>query len=208
METNPHGQEFFDPDYVARYERLYGSDVYDYRFVNQLMADASLDDCVLDAGCGLGNCSLYLKLRGYRVESVDKSPAMLDRARQQPLSFLNMQQMDITHLGYRSESFDRLISLFAINHIPTTEIEKTLGEFHRVMRDDGKALIAVPVGPADVIKLDDLQLSKRVLLNFFTPDRLNPFLERVGFSIVDQVLVEIDDRMAMSKRLMYTYVEK
>lgn len=75
----------FGPAYAAVYDALYGgkdyageSDLIAHLFA--LHADGPVAS-VLDLGCGTGGHALPLAARGLRVTGVDRSPAMLARAR-------------------------------------------------------------------------------------------------------------------------------
>lgn len=101
---------------------------------------------VLEAGCGSGVVVAYLNGLGRRVVGIDRATrALLSAKRQAPP--LGLAAGDITRLPFRSESFDRVISLGAVEHIEEGAGE-TLLEHRRVLRPGGALLITVPrVGP-------------------------------------------------------------
>ncbi len=66
-------------DFLPRYFRPYRKLVADV--VSAVEVNTPKGGKVLDSGCGTGNFSLGLALRGYNVEGIDISRAMLQRAR-------------------------------------------------------------------------------------------------------------------------------
>lgn len=55
----------------------------------------------------------------------------------------NIQQGDIRNLPYKDNEFDCIIELSTIDHIPMSEVQDTLSEYHRVLKKDGKMLMVV-----------------------------------------------------------------
>jgi SAM-dependent methyltransferase len=71
---------------------------------------------IVDLGCGTGGHALLLAQRGYSVTAVDRSAAMLQKARSKANLAgiaVDFRQDDITRLDYR-ESFDAAIAMFAV----------------------------------------------------------------------------------------------
>lgn len=55
-------------------------------------------------------------------------------------------QADARALPYQSESFDGLVCLDVLEHIPRKDMEDTVSEMHRVLRVGGRAVLIVNVG--------------------------------------------------------------
>jgi 23S rRNA (guanine745-N1)-methyltransferase len=105
---------------------------------------ASPDDVVLDAGCGDG---FYLgslaRLTGFDAHGVDISvPAVDAAARRYPGCEWIVANAD-RFLPYADRSFSMVLSITA---------RMNAGEFRRVLRDDGRLLVALPA-PEDLIEL-------------------------------------------------------
>ena len=75
-------QEFHDPRLVAVYD-AWGADRADAAFYMGLAAELSATS-IVDIGCGTGEITCALALRGHRVTGVDPAPVMLEVARHRP----------------------------------------------------------------------------------------------------------------------------
>jgi 23S rRNA (guanine745-N1)-methyltransferase len=105
---------------------------------------ASSSDIVLDAGCGDG---FYLgtlaSQTGFDAHGVDISIAAIDSAaRRYPECEWIVANAD-RFVPYADRSFSLLLSITA---------RMNAGEFRRVLRDDGRLLVAIPA-PEDLIEL-------------------------------------------------------
>lgn len=108
------------------------------------LAAAAKDDVVLDAGCGDG---FYLgtlaRETGFDAHGVDIStPAIDAAARRFPQCEWIVANAD-RFIPYADRSFTLLLSITA---------RMNAGEFRRVLRDDGRLLVAIPA-PDDLIEL-------------------------------------------------------
>jgi SAM-dependent methyltransferase len=109
------------------------------------------DDVVLDIGCGVGRLTRVLARRAARVQGIDVSAEMLERARENLAGLDNVT----LHLGdgrslapIPDESVDGVVSLVVFQHIPSPAI--TLGyvrEIGRVLRTGGWAAFQVSNDP-------------------------------------------------------------
>lgn len=54
-----------------------------------------------------------------------------------------MVKMDIMHIDYAEESFDVILCSHVLEHVP--DDRKALREFHRVLKQDGWAILLVPI---------------------------------------------------------------
>ena len=108
------------------------------------MATASREEIVLDAGCGDG---FYLgtlaREIGFDAHGVDISSAAIDAAaRRYPECEWIVANAD-RFLPYADRSFSLILSITA---------RMNAGEFRRVLREDGRLLVAIPA-PEDFIEL-------------------------------------------------------
>jgi 23S rRNA (guanine745-N1)-methyltransferase len=109
-----------------------------------VMVAASPDDTALDAGCGDG---FYLgalaRQTGFAAHGIDISiPAVDAAARRYPECEWLVANAD-RFVPYADRSFSMVLSITA---------RMNAGEFRRVLRDDGRLLVAIPA-PEDLIEL-------------------------------------------------------
>ena len=135
--------------------------------IAEIMA-ASPGDIVLDAGCGEG---FYLgtlaRQTGFDAHGVDISiPAVDAAARRYPGCEWIVANAD-RFVPYADRSFSMVMSITA---------RMNTGEFRRVLRDDGRLLVALPA-PEDLIELRGAGRDRVAR----TVDTLAP-----GFTLVDQ----------------------
>jgi 23S rRNA (guanine745-N1)-methyltransferase len=104
------------------------------------MADVTSDDAVLDAGCGDG---YYLGSLNCDAHGIDISiPAIEAAARRYPEGEWIVGNAD-RFIPYADATFARVLSITA---------RMNGGEFRRVLRDDGRLLVAIPA-PDDLVEL-------------------------------------------------------
>ncbi|WP_297515254.1 methyltransferase domain-containing protein [Thermococcus sp.] len=138
----------------------------------------------LDLGCGTGNYTLELKMRGFDVIGLDASEGMLRIARSKGL---NCVKGDAYSLPFPDESFDLVLSvtMFEFIHEP----EKVLREIHRVLKPGGEVLIGTMNGRSLWFLFKRL---KSLLIEtayryarFYTPKELEELLRNAGFEKVE-----------------------
>ena len=93
----------------------------------------------LDAACGTGRYSRYLAERGHRVIGVDRSPAMLAKAREK-LPGSEFREGDLEALPLASASVDLAVCALALVHLP--EVGHAIAELARVVRPGGRVIIS------------------------------------------------------------------
>lgn len=109
----------------------------------QPLVDAALDGLApgdaLDAACGTGRLAARLVARGHRTVGVDRSEAMLDRARAK-LADIEFRPGQLTDLPVASGSMDLATCGLALTHL--TDPTPALAELARVVRRGGRVVIS------------------------------------------------------------------
>jgi ubiquinone/menaquinone biosynthesis C-methylase UbiE/N-acyl-L-homoserine lactone synthetase len=142
-------------DFLPRYFRPYRKLVADV--VSAVEANTHKGGRVLDSGCGTGNFSLGLGLRGYNVEGIDISQAMLQRAslkkRKAGLENVEFKQWDIERglTLYPDATFDCVVSVNALYALRNPEA--AISEYLRVLKPSGHFIMAEPQSPIKVIPI-------------------------------------------------------
>lgn len=119
------------------------------KFTSLLPQDAR----VLDAGCGTGiPVTQFLVERGYHVTGIDVAPGMIALARHQ-VPKAEFMEGDMTQLIFPDESFDGIVSTFAIIHVPREKHSRIYQNFYRVLKPGGILLFST--GPDEWEGTDD-----------------------------------------------------
>ena len=91
---------------------------------------------ILDVGCGSGYIASILQGRGFRVTGVDISSRMLELAKvNAPRS--TFIKMDMKRLEFPKESFDGIVCLYSIFHVPRRYHLGILKSFRRILKQRG-----------------------------------------------------------------------
>ena len=101
----------------------------------------------LDAACGTGRYALYLRELGFNVVAVDRSAAMLSKARSKVPS-ARFALADISALPVTSGSVDVAVCALALDHCPN--LTASVIELSRVLKPDGH-LVVSELHPANAI---------------------------------------------------------
>ena len=97
----------------------------------------------LDAGCGTGRYIRLLSAVGADVVGIDRSPAMLMRAR---FFGASVMQADMAALPVRAQTIDVLVSGLAVMDVPN--LEPVMAEWARALRPGGIVVYSAlhPIG--------------------------------------------------------------
>ena len=133
---------------------------------------------VVEAGCGTGHLSSVLAERyGWNMFPLDLGSEGLKYAREFGLGQLT--QGDITSLPFANESFDALLSIDVLPHLPKGSEITALAEFARVVRPGG--LLVIRAAALDILRSRHSQFAHE--RQRFTRGRLSKLVESAGFEI-------------------------
>lgn len=93
----------------------------------------------LDAACGTGRYTRYLRARGHQVSAVDVSPEMIAKARSSAPD-VDFKNASLEELPFEAQSFDVVTCGLALTHLP--ELTKAISEIGRVLKPGGHAILA------------------------------------------------------------------
>ncbi|MFI8456632.1 class I SAM-dependent methyltransferase [Kitasatospora sp. NPDC085464] len=120
-----------------RYERAFGSETKYGSWIGQLLDRIPDAATVLDVGCGTGvPVARSLVTAGHRVTGVDISEVQIRRAREL-MPDAEFIRADATALELPQESFDAVICLYALIHIPLEEQPALLERIASWLRPGG-----------------------------------------------------------------------
>ncbi|MDX2269108.1 MAG: class I SAM-dependent methyltransferase [Bryobacter sp.] len=130
---------------------------------------------VLEAGCGTGYMSAWMQREfGWPVTPLDLDFGGLSHS-QLP----RRTQGDITSLPFRNNSFDALVSLDVVVHLPRGEEARAFAEFARVLGPGGTLLLRTSA--LDILRSRHSQFAHE--RQRFTAGRLAHGLTQAGFTV-------------------------
>jgi ubiquinone/menaquinone biosynthesis C-methylase UbiE len=97
-------------------------------------------DRVLEVGCGQGHLTKALLERGIDVIGIDANPQAAEVAGTERVRYMLAEDLD-----FEDDSFDYIVSVHAIEHIPP--LEAALAEMARVLKPGGTAVFIYPAEP-------------------------------------------------------------
>jgi len=107
---------------------------------------------VLELGCGSGREAAFLHRSGYDVRGVDASQPMIEEAlRRHPelAGRLSCGAVPLPeHSPLLSDSFDAIIAIALLMHVPDAELFETILQCKRMLRPSGVVFISVSVARA------------------------------------------------------------
>jgi ubiquinone/menaquinone biosynthesis C-methylase UbiE len=132
-------------------------------------------EIILDAGCGTGVFTLDILAFGARVIGLDISLPMLGRARKKAGDYpLRIVLGDMLHLPFPESSFDRIVSVTALEFIE--DGQGVIGELFRVTKRGGSIVVATlnSLSPWATLRRAEAQKRQTIFTKaiFRSPDEL------------------------------------
>ncbi len=110
-------------------------------WIAQLHRSLAVGARVLDAGCGCGvPVARDLTAAGLRVTGVDLSSVQIERAKRL-VPRAEFVQADVTTMSWAASSFDAVVALYSIIHVPLAEQPRLLAAFAQWLVDDGLLML-------------------------------------------------------------------
>lgn len=147
------------------------------RFSQLLPEDAH----ILDVGCGAGiPTAKFLREKSLTVTGIDISDTMLKLAKENvpDATFINMDAHD---LEFPPNTFDGLISVYTLFHIPRKDHSQIIQNFYEVLKPGGILLINSGVSESEGMSTF---FGVPMFWSNYTPDKLLQLVKKTGFSIL------------------------
>lgn len=175
-------------EFAATYEQNRGlfdmTEVFD-EFFQRLPAQGG---SLLDLGCGAGEpfATAFLR-RDWSVTGVDFSNRMLELARQFAPG-MQTRLGDMRQMTFDAESFDAVISIYALFHLPSEDHADMLARIHRWLKPAGHALLTyADQAYTGQERFDGLKefMGRQLYYGHKAPSELRRDLSRIGFEILE-----------------------
>ncbi|MFX0041063.1 MAG: class I SAM-dependent methyltransferase [Promethearchaeota archaeon] len=169
-------------------------DYYNYRdinkFNNELEEFVSLlphNAHVLDVGCGAGiPTAKFLIERGIKVTGIDLSDKMLNLAREN-VTKARFIKMDINNLDFKENTFDGIISVYTLFHVPKKNHFEIFQEFFRILKPAGILMINTGVSESEGTSIF---FGVPMFWSNFNPKTTLYLIKKTGFSIISEAILE------------------
>jgi ubiquinone/menaquinone biosynthesis C-methylase UbiE len=103
---------------------------------------------ILDLACGTGRHTIFLAKKGFAVYATDISPSGLkiatEKAMKLGLKNIYFTQHNMRDIPFSGGFFDAVICTWALQHGTLAQIQRTIGEVHRVLMPGGVFITDMP----------------------------------------------------------------
>ena len=182
-ETVKAGYNRIASQYLAERTR----DSEDIHLLDDLIARLPDGAKVFDAGCGAGIPVAQILSDRFDLTGVDFSEAQIDLARMHVPGAQFVCQ-DMTKLDYPEDTFDAIVSYYAIIHIPREQHQSLFVNFQRMLKRDGFALLCL--GAENLVDdIEESYLGTRMYWSHFDADTYLELLEVTGFKLIWSIIV-------------------
>lgn len=148
-------------EFAKYYDIFYQSKNYEKetRFLRQFM---SVNDKILDVGCGTGIHASLLTKQGFEVDGLDLNNEMLEIARTRLNNNLYLQNILNININ---KKYNNIISMFAVfNHLKNIdELKKALLNLKNILSDNGKIIIDLHNPQSSGNKIDTYNNMTRIM---------------------------------------------
>jgi len=146
---------------------------------------------VLDLGCGDGRATTRRLSERFHVTGVDCSPAQVARARVN-VPAATILQADMTTLDLAPGSFDAVVALYSLTHVPRRMHRALLESISRWLRPGGVFLATMGAGAApDAVEAD--WLGAPMFFSHYDASTNRRLVRQTGFELVSARVETIEE---------------
>lgn len=192
MKVHPHETVKRGYDQIAdRYLAWSADHGVRLRWLSELRATLPPPARVLDLGCGAGlPVARWLVDAGYDLTGIDGSTAQIARARRN-VSEGDFRVADMTDVELDPDSFDAVVAMYAITHVPRAKHAALLQRIHSWLRPGGMLLASL--GAGDLPEWTGEWLGVEMFFSHFDADTNLRLVAETGFEIERGEVVPEDE---------------
>ena len=169
-------------------------DYYTHRNLNKFNTELekfvvllSDDAHVLDVGCGAGiPTAKFLVNKGIKVTGIDLSDTMLHLARKN-VPTGEFIKMDMNEIEFSENSFDGIISVFALFHVPKEKHFEIFKKFFEIIKPGAILLINTGVSESEGTSRF---FGVPMFWSNFSPKITLDLVKKAGFSIISEEILQ------------------
>ncbi len=174
-------QAYADKCFYELYDKPLDKKLYDLFFERVLNKGF-----VLEIGCGPGEISNYLKMKGIDVVGIDISEKMIEIARQLN-PFIDFRTGDVFDLQFEDCSVAGIVAPYLIVNFELEDIPEAFSEIHRVLVKNGQFLLSFHSGNQELEIHDFFVQGNTLPYTYFDPDAIKEILIDSGFRISEYI---------------------
>jgi SAM-dependent methyltransferase len=161
------------------------------RWLEKLLGRLEDGSHVLELGCGGGNPATRALAERHRLLGVDISPQQIERSRAR-MPNATFVCADAAELELEPDSFDAVVSLYMLGHVPRAEQEPLLASIASWLRPGGSFLTTMgTAGTED--EVEDDWLGAPMFWASFDEDTNRRMLGAAGFELVEDKVIPIEE---------------
>jgi SAM-dependent methyltransferase len=160
------------------------------KFINILQINTSSE--VLEVACGSGGTALYItKTTGCTITGIDNNENGIINGRKMAENAGEQGRVKFIladagkQLIFNNNSFDSLICIDAVNHLPGRE--EVLSEWFRILKPGGRILFTDPIIVTGLITSEEIAVRSSIGYFIYTPpDKNEELISRAGFELIQK----------------------
>ena len=168
--------------YVKEYRKEIELREFEKELFEDMFDKIREEGSILDLGCGIGiPFDKYFVDKGYDVTGIDFVEKNVKRAKENvpEAEFLNA---DFSQLSFQKESFDAMVSFYAIFHIPREEHLNLLEKINRWLKHSG--VILITMGAEDNERIESDFVGSEMVWSSFSIQKNKDLVRKAGFEIL------------------------
>lgn len=184
-------------------EEFSNTEIYN-RYIDKFL-DNVQSGKILDAGCGCGNqCEFINKHLNFESIGIDFSDKMLEEAKKR-FPNVKVSKMNMTDLSFSDSVFNGLLSNCSLIHVPSELIPKTIKEFGRVLKPNGKLLLIILEGDGEEMVEEPYRKDTYVYTKKFREHEIIQILNENGFKvdILEKRKTESENELSFNELIIY-----
>jgi cyclopropane fatty-acyl-phospholipid synthase-like methyltransferase len=160
-------------------------------WLDKLQAMLEVGSHVLELGCGGGGPATRALAERHRLLGIDISPRQIERARAR-VPAATFVCADATAVELEPGSFDAVVSLHMLSHVPRAEQAPLLGSIASWLRSGGWLLATMATDGAED-EVEDDWLGAPMFFASFGPGTNRTMVREAGFEFIEDEVIPTDE---------------